>query len=219
MVKVQLTESFGAIEAGQPSMRHRRCFSDTSSEQLVSLLLGLKFYSKGGLMVDSAADSEEDSADGNSRFIRNFKPFGDGLVTRVAGSFHVRQELFECSMGPRGLVAAIRMTFSPFGSNDMPNGSFLWEIEPVPAAERRACWTELINTSETRTRQIPDLKIKFGSRRIFLFGHNGLNEKAAQRMADVLNRGDESGAVFATYAQTDRLNFRPGKCGAGRQGL
>jgi len=117
-------------------------------------------------------------------------------------------------------VAAIRMTFSPSSPKaDMPNGSFLWEIEPDPAVERRACWTESINTSETRTRQIPDLKIKFGSRRIFLFGHNGLNEKAAQRMADVLNRGDESGAVFATYAQTDRLNFRPGKCGTGRQGL
>ena len=62
MVEVQLTESYGAIEESQPSMRHRRCFSDTSSEQLISLLLGLKFYGKGGLMVDSAADSEEDSA-------------------------------------------------------------------------------------------------------------------------------------------------------------
>src|SRR5882724_2808367 len=207
MVSVQLTESFGAIEAGQPSMRHRRSFSGASSEQLVSLLLGLKFYGEGGLMADSAASAEEDSADGNSRFIRTFKPFGDGLVSQVAGSFHVHQELFECSMGPRGLVAAIRMTFSPSSADGgMPTGSFPWEIEPDPAAERRACWTELINTSETRTRQIPDLKIKFGSRRIFLFGHNRLNEKAAQRMADVLNRGDESGAVFATYAQTDRLN-------------
>src|SRR6266480_7747178 len=92
MVEVRLTESFGAIEAGQPSMRHRRCFSDTSSDQLVSLLLGLKFYGKGGLMVDSAADSEEDSADGNSRSIRNFKPFGEGLVTRVAGSTIKRSE-------------------------------------------------------------------------------------------------------------------------------
>src|SRR5215813_12748057 len=213
MVEVQLTESFGAIEAGQPSMRHRRCFSDTSSEQLVSLLLGLKFYGKGGLMADSTADSEEDSADGNSRFITNFKPFGDSFVMRVAGSFHVRQELFECSVGPSGLVAAIRMTFSPVGSNDRPNGSFLWEVEPDAAAERRACWTESINTSETRKRQIQDLKIKFGSRRVFLFGHNRLNEKAAQRMADVLNGGGESGAVFASHAQKDRLNFRPGKCG------
>lgn len=215
MVEVQLTESFGAIEAAQPAMRHRRCFSNTSPEQLLSLLLGLKFYGKGGLMVDSTADSEEDSADGNSRFIRNFKPFGDGFISRFAGSFHVSQELFECSVGPRGLVAAIRMTFSSSRSKaGMPAGSFLWEIEPGPAdePERRACWTESINTSETRMRQIPGLKIKFGSRRVFLFGHNGLNEKAAQRIADVLNRGNESGAVFASYAQMDRLNFRPGKC-------
>src|SRR5207253_9790042 len=127
-----------------------------SSEQLISLLLGLKFYGKGGLMVDSAADAEEDSADGNSRFIRNFKPFGDSFVMRVAGSFHVHQELFQCSTGPHGQVAAIRMTFSPFGSNDMPNGSFLWEVEPDPAGERQACWTESINTGETRKRQIPD---------------------------------------------------------------
>src|SRR5258708_19735019 len=155
MVEVQLTESFGAIEVGQPSMRHRRCFSDTSSEQLVSLLLGLKFYGKGGLMVDSAADSEEDSADGNSRFIRTFKPFGDGLVTRVAGSFHVRQELFECSMGPRGLVAAIRITFSPFDSNDTPSGIFLRKIKPAPAALRQACFTALTPTTATHPRRTP----------------------------------------------------------------
>src|SRR6266849_776625 len=130
MVKVQLTESFGAIEAGQPSMRHRRCFSDTSAEQLVSLLLGLKFYGKGGLMADSTADSEEDSADGNSRFIGNFKPFGDGLITRVAGSFHVRQELFECSVGPRGLVAAIRMTFSPSVRTTCPTVVFSGRLNP-----------------------------------------------------------------------------------------
>jgi hypothetical protein len=212
-VEVQVIESFGEIQEGQPSMRHRRRFSNTSPDQLLSLLVGLKFYGKGGLMANSTADAEEDNPDGNSRFIRNFKPFGDTLITVVAGSFHVHQELVECSRGPQGLLATIRMTFSPPNSkSDVPNGSFLWEIEPDSVDGRGACWTELINTNETRTKQIPGLKIKFGSRRVFLRGHNGLNEKAAQRIVDVLN-GAESSAVFASYAQADRLAFRPGKCG------
>jgi hypothetical protein len=38
-------------------------------------------------------------------------------------------------------------------------------------------------------------------------------EKAAQRVADVLNAGNDSGVIFADYAQSDRLNYWPGKCG------
>ena len=75
-VEVQLTEAFGAIKDRQPTMRHRRCFKNVSSEQLLSVLLGLKFYGGGGLMVDSIADSEEDAQDGSSRFIKNFRPLG-----------------------------------------------------------------------------------------------------------------------------------------------
>jgi hypothetical protein len=215
-VEVEVMESYGAIQAGQPSMRHRRGFSNCSSDQLLSVLLGLKFCGKGGLMADSTAASEDCAADGSSRFIRNFKPFGNSFVSRFAGSFHVHQELLQCAMSPRGVVAAIRMTFSPpSDKEDRPTGSFLWEIEPDPAQESRACWTESINTAEARMRQLPDLKIKFGSRRVFLFGHNGLNQKAAQRMADVLNGRKGSEAVFAAYAETDRFNFWPAKCGAG----
>ena len=161
-------------------------------------------------MADSTAESEE--GDGNSRFIRNFKPLGDSFASLFTGSFHVQQELLNCSPGSQGVVAAIRMTFFPSSAKSgFPQGSFLWEVAPDAG---RACWTEWINTVETRSRQIPDLRIKFGSRRVFMAGHNRLNEKAAQRMADVLNGGNESGAVFASYAQLDRLNFWPGKCGA-----
>src|SRR5436309_1003739 len=182
-IEVQLTESFSAIQAGQPAMRHKRCFTNISSEQLLSVLLGLKFYGKGGLMADSTAESEE--GDGNSRFIRNFKPLGDSFASLFTGSFHVQQELLNCSPGSQGVVAAIRMTFFPSSAKSgFPQGSFLWEVAPDAG---RACWTEWINTVETRSRQIPDLRIKFGSRRVFMAGHNRLNEKAAQRMADVLN--------------------------------
>lgn len=68
-------------------MRHRRCFSNTSSEKILSLLLGLKFYGLGGLFVDSTADFEEDSPDGRSRFIKNFRPLGDSFISALAGSF------------------------------------------------------------------------------------------------------------------------------------
>jgi hypothetical protein len=58
-VEVQLTESYSLIHHRLPVMRHSRCFSHASSEQILSLLLGLKFFGAGGLMVDSTADSEE----------------------------------------------------------------------------------------------------------------------------------------------------------------
>src|SRR5438046_7781659 len=111
-VQVTVTESFGPIQSGQLSMRYRRCFSNTSSEQLLSVLLGLKFYGKGGLMADSTADSEDCSSDGNSRFIQNFKPLGNSFASIFTGSFNISQEIFECAMGPKGVVAAIRVSFS-----------------------------------------------------------------------------------------------------------
>jgi len=80
-VEVKATESFWAIRSGQPSMRHRRCFSNTSPEQLLSVLLSLKFYGKGGLMVDSTADSEKCSSD----------------LRRPAGNFRM-------PMGPKGVA-------------------------------------------------------------------------------------------------------------------
>src|SRR5438046_10555462 len=101
-VQVTVTESFGPIQSGQLSMRYRRCFSNTSSEQLLSVLLGLKFYGKGGLMADSSADSEDCSSDGNSRFIQNFKPLGNTFASMFAGSFNIHQEVFESVMGEFG---------------------------------------------------------------------------------------------------------------------
>jgi hypothetical protein len=215
-VEVTVTESFGAIVSGQPSMRHRRYFSNTSPEQLLSLLMGLKFCGKGGLMVDSTADSEECSSDGNSRFIRNFKPLGASFASIFAGAFNVRQEILECSLGSKGVVAAIRMSFSPCRpEEELPCGSFLWEVEPQRPGTRGtgACWTESINTRESLTKQIPELRIATGKKRVFLLGHNRLNEKAAARIVEILNQSDDGGVVFADYAGADRLNFRPGKCG------
>jgi hypothetical protein len=213
---VQLTEAFGAIKDRQPTMRHRRCFKNASSEQLLSVLLGLKFYGEGGLMVDSIAGSEEDAQDGSSRFIKNFRPLGYSFFSVLAGTFSVHQELFECSLEPHGVVATIRMSFSPSNSKDHePTASFLWDIEPDRAneQERRACWTESINTQETLSRQTPELKIKTGSRWIFLFGHNRVIGQASQRIANVLNARDDSGLVFANHAEADRLNFWPSKSG------
>jgi hypothetical protein len=104
--------------------------------KLLSVLLGLKFYAGGGLMVDSIADSEEDAQDGSSRFIKNFRPLGYSFFSVLAGPFNVHQELFECSLEPHGVVATIRMSFSPSNSKDHePTGSFLWDIEPDRANE------------------------------------------------------------------------------------
>src|SRR5438309_3166676 len=153
-VEVQLTESFAAIRNGQPSMRHKRCFSNTSSDKLLSALLGLKFCGAGGLMIDSTADSEEGSPDRGSRIIRNFRPLGNSFASAFTGSFHVHQEILECSTTPQGIAALIRMSFSPPDPGEQfPDGSFLWQIEPAPV-----CWTEWINTPETQARQIPALK-------------------------------------------------------------
>jgi len=107
------------------------------------------------------------------------------------------------------------MSFSPCGpKEELPTGSFLWEVEPdsAEAQETRACWTESINTRESGRRQLPDLRIAAGKKRVFLLAQNRLNEKAAARMVEVLNHRDDSGVVFAAGASTDRLSFWPGKC-------
>lgn len=166
-------------------------------------------------MAHSTADSEEDSPDGHSRFVKNFRPLGKSFGSMLAGSFNVRQELIECAEGPRGVVARIRMSFSPAKPKDQyPSGSFLWEIEPGRTHKNGsgASWTELINTEETRNRQLPVLRIKAPARWAFQLGHNRLVQKAAQRIADILNAGDDSGLSFASYAEAARTNFLPSKC-------
>ena len=209
-VEVELTESFSAIRNRQPTMRHTRRFSNTSSRQILSLLLGLKFYGAGGLMVDSTADSEGNSPDGLSRFIKNFRPLGNRFGSVLAGSFGVSQEFIECSEGAHGVKAIIRMSFSPANSRDQePSGSFLWLIESAEAnkSEMRTCWTELINTDETRGRQITELRIKAGAKWAFQLGHNRLIRKAAQRIAEILNAGNDSEVALANNGEADRLNF------------
>lgn len=166
-------------------------------------------------MVDSTADSEEDSPDGSSRFIKRFRPLGTQFGSAFAGCFNVHQELIECTAGPKGIAAAIKMTFSPSNEKDRePSGSFLWLTEPAECVrEQGALWTELINSPEPVSGQIPALRISHGKRWIFRLGHNRLIGKAAQRIAEVLNAGDYRDLEFADYAAAHRLNFRPKKCG------
>jgi len=213
-VEVRLTESFSKNVKGQPVMRHARFFTNTLSGQVLSLVLGLKFYGAGGLMIDSTAELEEDSPDGCSRFIRRFWPLGAQFGSALAGCFDVRQELIECTTGPQGTAATIKMTFSPSNKKDCePMGSFLWLVGPAECGrERGALWTELINTSETIQREIPALRIGRGKGWVFRLGHNRLIEKAAQRIAQVLNAGDSSDVQFADYAAGQRLSFRPNMC-------
>jgi len=204
-VEVRLMKAFTSIRGRQLTMRHRRYFSNASAEEVLSLLLGLKFYGAGGLMTDSTADSEENSPDGRARFIRNFRPLGDSFGSILTGSFNVRQELIECVEGQHGAMSTIRMSFSPVRPEDEePSGSFLWQIEPdLPNEnERGACWTELINTEETRAQRLTELKIGTWRRWLFSLGHNRLMRKAAQRIADVLN-GDSSLVAFAGYSALD----------------
>lgn len=213
-VEVRLTESLSRIEDGQPVMRNRQFFTNASSDQVLSLLLGLKFYGPGGLMANSSGDSEEDSLDGTSRFIKRFRPLGTQFGSTLAGCFDVHQELVECTVGPKGIAASIKMTFSPSNEKDRgPSGSFLWLVEPVERErERGALWTELINSPETVSRQIPGLRIGRGKKLIFRLGHNRLIRKAAQRIAEVLNTGDSPDVHFADYAAEHRLSFKPRMC-------
>lgn len=196
-------------------MRHGRFFANAASDQILSLLLGLKFYGAGGLMVDSTADSEEGSPDGSARLIRRFKPLGTQFGSVLVGCFDVRQELAECAAGPRGIVAAIKMTFSPSDEKDRePSGSFLWLIEPAEyGRDEGSLWTELINSPETVNRQIPPLRIGRGKKGVFRLGHNRLIGNAAKRIAEILNTGDYGGLQFADYAAAHRLNFRLKRCG------
>jgi hypothetical protein len=213
-VEVRLTESLSRIENGQPVMRHGRFFANVRSDQILSLLLGLKFCGSGGLMVDSTAESEEDSLDRSARFVRRFSPLGAHFASALAGSFNVHQELIECTQGPRGIVAAIKMTFSPSSEKDRePSGSFVWLIEPAECVGNHgALWTEAINGQETASRQIPALQIGRGRRWVFQFGHNRLIGKAARRVAEVLNTGDSRDLRFADYAIEHRLSFKPNVC-------
>jgi hypothetical protein len=195
-------------------MRHVRFFDNALPHQILSLLLGLKFYGAGGLMVDSTADSEEDSPDGRVRFIEKFRPLGTQFASALAGRFNVHQELIECMEGPKGTSASIKMTFSP--SNEKlrePSGSFLWLIEPGECGRNQgAFWTELINVPETASREMPALRIRHGRTWVFRLGHNRLIEKAARRVAEVLNTGDSPDLQFADYAVELRLRFKPSMC-------
>lgn len=171
-------------------MRHRRCFTNTSTQQVLELFFSLRFCGKGGLMEDSTATSEEESSERNSRFVRNFKPMGKSWASLVAGSFHVQEELLDEHETPTGVVAAIRMTFSPPTPKDTrPTGSFLWRIEPDAVG---AGWTELINTPETSAMGFPPLLVKPGSGFFVRLGHNRLMEKMAQRIARALNEHAEA---------------------------
>jgi len=191
-VEVQLTESYSPFLSFQLTMRHRRCFSNASSKQILSLVLGMKFCGAGGLMVDSTCECEEYSPDRRARFVKNFRPLGGGLGSVLAGPFDVHQELIEYTEGMRDVVAIILMSFSPARpGGEEPAGSFLWQIEPARPDElsNGACWTELINTAETRSRRLPELQIKRRARWIFQLGHNRLMKKAAERIAEILNTG------------------------------
>jgi hypothetical protein len=191
-------------------MKHKRCFTHASSEQLLAVILGLRFCGEGGLMARSTAHSEDAFDDGYRRFIKGFKPLGDSLGSMMAGSWDVQQEIIEYQEGPHGVAASIRMSFSPGNPKDQePSGSFLWQIEPCVCGARTdsVCWTEFINTQETRGKQIPDLRVKRCAKWVFQLGHNRLIQKAAERAADILN-GNDRGVVFAGYAQESRLNFR-----------
>lgn len=162
-------------------------------------------------MVNSTAESEEDSADGSTRFIRKFRPLGTQFASALAGCFNVHQELMECETGPKGMAATIKMTFSPSNEKDRePRGSFLWLIEPAELGrEEGALWTELINTSETVSRRIAGLRIGRGKKWIFRLGHNLLIGKAAKRIAEVLSAGDSPDVQFTDYAVEHRLSFKP----------
>ena len=131
-VEVQLTESYNPLLSCQLTMRHRRCFSNASSKQILSLVLGMKFCGAGGLMVDSTCGSEEYSPDRQARFVKNFRPLGGGLGSVLAGSFDVHQELIEYTEGKRG-VAAIILCHSLQLGREMKSllGAFFGRLNPL----------------------------------------------------------------------------------------
>lgn len=208
-VEVRLTESVNKTVHGHPVMRHARLFTDALSDEVLFLVLALRFCGAGGLMVDSTAESEEVLANGCGRLIRGFRPLGSRLGSTLAGCFHVQQELIECTPGPKGSAAIIKMTFSPSKEKDSePSGSFLWLIEPADSArEQGALWTELINSPETVSRQLPTLRISRAKRLVFRFGHDRLIAKAAQRIAEILNTRGSSDIQFNMCAAEQGLRF------------
>ena len=167
-------------------------------------------------MIDSTVEHEESSADGCGRFITGFRPLGNSFGSFLGGSFNVRQELIDFSRRTSGIVAVLQMSFFPYSQRARePTGAFLRRIEPGETVgnEALASWVESINTDETASLGVPELRIKAGLQWAFRLGHNRLIHKAAVRISDVLNRPDDPGITFADCARDDRLKFWPAGCG------
>lgn len=209
-VEMQSVDTFFELRDGQPTLRHKRSFTNTSSDRLLFFLLGLKFYGPGGLMVTSIADSEEYLPDAASRIIKNFKPMQNTPNAFVAGSFSISQKVLEYSLGPLGVAALVQMSFTPTEADSPgPRGSLLWAIEPGRTDKMESCayWTDLVNTEETQSRHLT-LRVKPGSAEILMALHNRLIGGAAKRVAEALNASSyESGMVFAGYVKSGRLDF------------
>jgi hypothetical protein len=101
-VEVQLTESYNPLLSCQLTMRHRRCFSNASSKQILSLLLGMKFCGADGLMVDSTCECEEYSPDSELDLSRTSDhletakaQYWPALLTSIRSSSNIRRE---CAM-------------------------------------------------------------------------------------------------------------------------
>jgi hypothetical protein len=211
-VELQSVDTFFELRDGQPTLRHKRRFTNTSSDRLLFFLLGLKFYGPGGLMVTSIADAEECSPDGTFRLVKNFKPMQNTPGSFVAGSFNVSQKLLECSLGPLGVTALVQMSFTPTDPDSPgPRGSLLWAIEPGRTEKQDSCayWTDLVNTEETQSRRFT-LRVKPASAEILMALHNRLIGGAGKRVVQVLNASSyENGVVFASYVKSGRLEFLP----------
>jgi hypothetical protein len=209
-VELQSVDTFFELRDGQPTLRHKRRFTNTSSDRLLFFLLGLRFYGPGGLMVTSTADAEECDSDGTFRLVKNFKPMQNTPSAFLSGSFNVSQKLLECSLGPLGVTALMQMSFTPIDPDSPgPRGSLLWALEPGRTETRESCayWTDLVNTEETQSRGFT-LRVKPGSAEILMALHNRLIGGAGQRVVQVLNASSyESGVVFAAYVKSGRLDF------------
>jgi hypothetical protein len=125
-VEVQLLESFSAIQHRLPVTRYTRWFSNTSPDEILSLILGLKFCGAGGPMADSTACSEECFPDRRARSIKTFRPLGKRLGSALAGSFDVLQELIECFWVRMALwpTSVCRFLQPPQRLKDPPGVSF-----------------------------------------------------------------------------------------------
>jgi len=219
-VELQSVDTFFELKDGQPTLRHKRRFTNTSSDRLLFFLLGLRFYGPGGLMVTSIADDEECSANGAFRLVKNFKPMQNTPGSFVAGSFNIGQKLLECSLGPLGVTALVEMSFTPTDPDSPgPWGSLLWAIEPGTTEDQGRCayWTDLVNTEETRSRGFA-LRVKAESAEILMALHNRLIGGAGKRVVQVLNASSyDDGVVFASYVRSGQLNFLPRQVRAGKR--